>query len=564
MTITKKLSTLLIAAFCVMPHTLAQNRGKGGESATVRIEVERLPDLNIPRAGHQLFIVNGEPTVVGGHSTNFKPTATAEYFKDGQWHLLPTAFAHDDGVAVPLSSGKVMIAGGHEKNLGIGQSYEVEMYDPATHTFVGLGALDRKRTLFSATEIDSGRVVIAGNWYADDAIELFDADLQFRPVKKTSQMRSRPYILPTSSGDVLIFGSRDTRNNEIDTIVADRLHGSELRLPLFDKWRPLHSLAAGNNCFIGNRAKGDFRSLIPVYDKNGQMAIALITDTVASLLPTTSAVPTEGRQGRILYYYFLTDTKAQRAYLLGTDIQSSKADDEAPQWYVVSIDYAQHPARLTLGITDPLPGTNIGTIALTERGDLLLTGGLSDKSNFKPSTVVYLLHVGSNEDMAATTWSVMTVACIAAAVIAMLCLAVFLMRRQKKVAERTSAPSFPLSPDESITAPPTNEKLMESICTLMEEQQLYLDTELKLADLATSLGTNRTTISNCINSMRQCTFTQFVNTYRIRHAQQLMRDNPDKRASEVWMESGFSNETSFFRTFKTIVGMTPTEWKNRG
>ena len=88
MTITKKLSTLLIAAFCVMPHTLAQNRGKGGESATVRIEVERLPDLNIPRAGHQLFIVNGEPTVVGGHSTNFKPTATAEYFKDGQWHLL--------------------------------------------------------------------------------------------------------------------------------------------------------------------------------------------------------------------------------------------------------------------------------------------------------------------------------------------------------------------------------------------------------------------------------------------------------------------------------------------
>lgn len=98
----------------------------------------------------------------------------------------------------------------------------------------------------------------------------------------------------------------------------------------------------------------------------------------------------------------------------------------------------------------------------------------------------------------------------------------------------------------------------------MEEQQLYLDTELKLADLATSLGTNRTTISNCINSMRQCTFTQFVNTYRIRHAQQLMRDNPDKRASEVWMESGFSNETSFFRTFKTIVGMTPTEWKNRG
>lgn len=173
MTITKKLSTLLIAAFCVMPHTLAQNAGKGGESATVRIEVERLPDL--------------------------KPLVQAINF------LLSTA-------SLPLW------------------------------------------------------VVIAGNWYADDAIELFDTDQQFRPVKKTSQMRSRPYILPTSGDDVLIFGSRDTRNNEIDTIVADRLHGSELRLPLFDKWRPMHSLGAGRpqhicQCFDHHRrnlrAEGD-------------------------------------------------------------------------------------------------------------------------------------------------------------------------------------------------------------------------------------------------------------------------------------------------------------------
>jgi len=38
--------------------------------------------------------------------------------------------------------------------------------------------------------------------------------------------------------------------------------------------------------------------------------------------------------------------------------------------------------------------------------------------------------------------------------------------------------------------------------------------------------------------------------------------NPDTRASEVWMESGFANETTFFRAFKAIVGMTPSEWKS--
>ena len=51
---------------------------------------ERLPDLNIPRADHSVFVVGGEPTVVGGHTDGFVPTATAEYFSYGEWHLLET------------------------------------------------------------------------------------------------------------------------------------------------------------------------------------------------------------------------------------------------------------------------------------------------------------------------------------------------------------------------------------------------------------------------------------------------------------------------------------------
>ena len=38
----------------------------------VRIEVEQLPDLNIPRAGHEVFCVNGELTVAGGHTTRYR------------------------------------------------------------------------------------------------------------------------------------------------------------------------------------------------------------------------------------------------------------------------------------------------------------------------------------------------------------------------------------------------------------------------------------------------------------------------------------------------------------
>ena len=44
------------------------------------MRVERLPDLNTPRNGHFLAYVGGELTVIGGHTTGFIPTATAEYF----------------------------------------------------------------------------------------------------------------------------------------------------------------------------------------------------------------------------------------------------------------------------------------------------------------------------------------------------------------------------------------------------------------------------------------------------------------------------------------------------
>ena len=49
----------------------------------VKIEVERLPDLNVPRNGHSAVCLNGDVTVFGGHTTNFVPTSTAEYYKDG-------------------------------------------------------------------------------------------------------------------------------------------------------------------------------------------------------------------------------------------------------------------------------------------------------------------------------------------------------------------------------------------------------------------------------------------------------------------------------------------------
>ena len=104
---------------------------------------------------------------------------------------------------------------------------------------------------------------------------------------------------------------------------------------------------------------------------------------------------------------------------------------------------------------------------------------------------------------------------------------------------------------------------MHRICDLMETQKLYLNSELKLNDVADALNTNRNLISNCINSQRGCSFSQFVSTYRVEHAKDLIRRQPDIKILEVWTQSGFSTEGSFFRTFKAFTGMTPSEFRQQ-
>ena len=50
----------------------------------IPMHVERLPELNIPRSAHSLVYAGGELTVIGGHTTGFLLTNTAEYYKDGR------------------------------------------------------------------------------------------------------------------------------------------------------------------------------------------------------------------------------------------------------------------------------------------------------------------------------------------------------------------------------------------------------------------------------------------------------------------------------------------------
>lgn len=538
-----------------------------------QIEVERLPDLNIPRAGHSLFCINGEYVVAGGHTNGFVPTPTAEYYKDGKWNTMQMTYIHDFGISVVLRSGKVLLAGGCEQPIGIGQTYTAEIYDPVTHSFRGFGNMQQKRVWASALELDSGQVVITGNWYNTDGIELFHehkagtgdflGKSSFIYVKDVTAPRSTPYIFRIAKDDALIIGSNDIKGELHHYTFADRLKGDTVHIPLFEEWQPIPIDSHSNEeSFIGDVTKGDYTYLLPVRDSTGQVAIARVCGTHVSLLPTASAIPMQHEGERIEYSYIIADRQKGCAYLLGINSSIHTAPGKMVL-YILRIDYAQGSedsgAPLQLYRTDSL-GEVVpsGIPVLTPEGNLLIAGGMTNSSNYSPSAAVWLLRIGVAPQMASSgsDWWVWLLLFLLLVGLVVMCL-LFYKRYKLKMVEKDFNPDFVAN---QTTSSSDSVVLMQRITLLMEEQKFYLKSDLKLSDVATALSTNRNVISSCINSQAGCSFSQFVNTYRINHAKELMRRQPDIKIVEVWMASGFTTESNFFRAFKALTGMTPKEW----
>ena len=521
-----------------------------------KLEAERLPDMNLPRAGHAVFYVGGELTVIGGHTSGFVMTPTAEYFSEGAWHLIPTIYHHDNGMAVVLSDDRqVLIVGGHEKNLGIGQSYEVEMYDQESHTFNGFGCLEHKRAFAQGVELDSGQVLITGNHKGNDSFEMFDGQKSFHHVKDITSWRSLPYALPIATDDAIAFGSVWRNGAFVPCDTVDRLKGEPFCVPLLKEWMPI--LYDQNNhaqeSFIGDKTTGDYSYLVAAQNNTGEIAFIHVHDTVFSLLPTVCPVPTTSEWGRIKFDRpAIADRHAQKAYLIGNDTTGRA--------YVCAVEYDKRPAPLTLYYTDPLPCFGDATPVLTPNGDLVVTGGIIN-DNFAPHASVWLLHTGEPKEAAATTQAetrsnkAWLWALCGLLIMTGIGVAVWVGKRHQQ--------TEPIPNEQTNTAPESDkasDELMARITNLMETQHLYQNPELRLTDVADALGVHRNTVSACINAQQGCTFNKFVNDYRLQHAKKLLCQSPETKISTVGLESGFANETSFYRTFKADTGMTPKEW----
>jgi len=89
--------------------------------------------------------------------------------------------------------------------------------------------------------------------------------------------------------------------------------------------------------------------------------------------------------------------------------------------------------------------------------------------------------------------------------------------------------------------------------------QHYSENET-LEKIAIQFGTSAPHLSRMIKKETTLTFTEYVNTLRIDKAKELLQIS-DMSISEIYEQLGFNNRNTFIRIFKSMVGVTPSEYR---
>ncbi|MBP3227377.1 MAG: helix-turn-helix domain-containing protein [Bacteroidaceae bacterium] len=554
----------ILLFFLALP---APAQGDGQGALPVRkIAAERLPDLNVARKGHAAACLGGELVVFGGHTTGFVPTKTAEWFDGKRWHVVEMSYTHDHAVALPLSSGKMLLAGGHEQPLGIGQTFTLETYDPQTHSFSDFGCLDRGRVFASAVELDSGRVLIAGNWYNADGLELWDGGRNNRRAGDVSFARSIPYVLRTARDNAIVFSDMDEHgDDQARPYVVDRLRGGAYEEDFLRTWRPPREQSdyRSDVGFVGDTARGRYAYILPVLDDSLRMALALVDGGRFSLLKTDFPLP-QTHEGRKIYFYtrFLADRRAGCGYLVGSD--------ETGRAYLLRADYADaladtaKPLRLALYVTDPLPVPLFTSLpVLTAEGDVVLTGGISEADNFAPLAAVYRLNVASPpaplqgergvvSDLLGGQAAVLGIIVLLAALAVLIYIIRYRRKRKCDVGEGETT--------DDIQAGEADASLVARAREHIEAGQLFLSRHLRLSDVAGVLGVPPRDLTAALRRQGYSSFPYFLNTLRVDYACRLFRERPEMKIRVLYLAAGFSSESTFFNAFSARTGQTPLQW----
>lgn len=109
------------------------------------------------------------------------------------------------------------------------------------------------------------------------------------------------------------------------------------------------------------------------------------------------------------------------------------------------------------------------------------------------------------------------------------------------------------------------EEYIKRLKDCMEKQKPYLNPLLTVDDLARKLSIPIKHLSQTINDVLNQNFFDFINSYRIEEAKQILSDPKNRHNTilEVLYNAGFNSKSVFNSAFKKYTGMTPSDFRKK-
>ncbi len=107
-------------------------------------------------------------------------------------------------------------------------------------------------------------------------------------------------------------------------------------------------------------------------------------------------------------------------------------------------------------------------------------------------------------------------------------------------------------------------RLKTQLEALMEEKKPYLNNKLLKAELAEMLGLSNPELARLLNESIGMNFFEYVNYYRIKEFVALTKTNEYQNLTfyGIAREAGFNSKTTFNKSFKKLMGASPSEYFN--
>ena len=105
-------------------------------------------------------------------------------------------------------------------------------------------------------------------------------------------------------------------------------------------------------------------------------------------------------------------------------------------------------------------------------------------------------------------------------------------------------------------------KLIARLSEYIQKEELYLQADLSLKEVAQNIQSNPSYLSQAINHYLGIGFKDYINRFRIERAKQALLDpqNALLTIEAIGQQCGFQSKSTFFRAFKKETQLTPKQY----